>query len=120
MLESIVLLCILNLPHWTYEQQFDEDGDWIENEKENEHDTFLREKMNYQCEDDERLYEELIRLRDSLMCDRPEWMNNQEIVDYENEIFKLYSEWRIKEDIYLENQIIGNQRCPLCRATIEY
>ena len=38
----------LNLPDWTYEKQFDEDGDLIENEKENEHYDFLSKKMNYE------------------------------------------------------------------------
>lgn len=108
------------LPEWTYERRLDEDGDVMENEKENEHDTFLLEKMNYQYEDDERPYEELIVLRDGLMCDRPEWMNIQEIINYENERFRVYSEWKIKESNYLASRTIGNQSCPLCRAYIEY
>ena len=110
----------LNLPHWTYQQQFDEHGDWIENEKEYEHSDFLSEKMNYKYEDDERLYEEVIVLRDNLMCNRPEWMNIQEIINYENELFGICSEWRIKEDNYLASRTIGNQKCPLCRTEIEY
>ena len=92
----------------------------MENEKDNEQRTFLSEKMNYEYEDDKRPYEELIVLRDSLMCDRPDWMNNQEIIDYENESFSVYSEYRIKEDNYLASRTIGNQSCPLCRAKIEY
>lgn len=111
----------LNFPTWTYEQQFYEDGDIMENnEKQNEHDRFLSKKMNYEYEDDERPYEELIVLRDSLMCDRPEWMNNQEIINYENELFKITSEYRIKEDKFLASRTIGNQSCPLCRTKIEY
>lgn len=110
----------LNCPDWTYELQLDEDGDVMENEKENEHDTFLGERMHYEYEDDKRLYEELIVLRDDLMCDRPEWMNIQEIINYENELFKTTSDYRIKEDKYLESRTIGNQSCPLCRSYIEY
>ena len=110
----------LNCPDWTYELQLDEDGDVMENEKENEHDTFLGERMHYEYEDDKRLYEELIVLRDDLMCDRPEWMNIQEIINYENELFKTTSDYRIKEDNYLESRTIGNQSCPLCRSYIEY
>lgn len=109
-----------NLLQWTYEQKFDEYGDMIENEKENEHCVFLSEKMNYEYEDDKRPYEELIRLRDSLICDRPEWMNNQEIIAYENGRFRSYSEYIIKKDNYLASLIIGNQSCPLCRGAIEY
>ena len=110
----------LNLPHWTYELQLDEDGVVMENEKENEHNIFLSKKMNYEYEDDERLYEELITLRDSLMCDRSEWMNIQEIINYENELFRATTEYRIKEDNYLASRTIGNQSCPLCRAYIKY
>ena len=110
----------LNIPHWTYELQLDEDGDVMENEKENEHDIFLREKMNYKYEDDKRPYDELIVLRDDLMYDRPGWMNIQEIINYENETFRVCSEWKIKEGNYLASRTIGNQSCPLCRAYIEY
>ena len=110
----------LNLPDWTYEAHLDEDGDVMENEKQNEHDIFLGTKMNYEYEDDERPYEELIALRNSLMCDRPKWMNIQEIINYENELFRTCSEYRIKENNYLASRTIGNQRCPLCRVEIEY
>ncbi len=106
----------LTLPQWTYELQLDEDGDVIENEKENEHDKFLWEEMNYEWEDDKRQYEELIMLRDSLMLNRPLWMNVQEIINFENELFRITSEYRNKEDNYLANRIIGNKSCPLCRA----
>lgn len=107
----------LKMPDWTFEQQFGEDGEWIENEMENEHNLkFLSEKMNYEYEDDKRSYEELITIRDSLMCDRPGWMNKSAVIHYENELFILCSEWRIKEDTYLSTLTIGNQRCPLCRA----
>jgi hypothetical protein len=110
----------INLPEWTYENNLDEDGDIMENEKRNEHDEFLSKKMNYEYEDDDRPYEELIMLRDILMCYRPDWMNIQEIINYENELFRTCSEYRIKEDNYLASRTIGNQRCPLCRVEIEY
>jgi hypothetical protein len=107
-------------PEWTYEQQFDENGDYIYSEKESEHDEFLSKKMNYEFEDDERKYNELIELRDNLIVERPEWMNNSEVINYENNLFKITSEWRIKEDIYSSKLTIGNQSCPMCRMTIEY
>jgi hypothetical protein len=112
--------CICNFPDWTYELHLDEYGDVMENKKQNEHDIFLQEEMNYVCDEDKRPYEELIVLRDSLMCDRPEWMNIQEIINYENELFRRCSEYRIKEDEYLASRTIGNQRCPLCRVEIEW
>ena len=54
------------------------------------------------------------------MYNRPEWMNIQEIINYENELFRICSEYKIKEDNYLASRTIGNQSCPLCRAKIEY
>jgi hypothetical protein len=109
-----------NLPEWTYELQMDEEGEIIDNEKENEHYKFLREKINYSYEEEERTYEELIELRNNLLHERPEWMNNIEVINYENELFRIFSEYRIKEDIYYLNLTIGNQSCPLCRKHIEY
>jgi hypothetical protein len=106
----------LNFPTWTYERQVDEDGDVMENEKENEHYAFLIEKMNYEDEEDKRPYEELIELRDNLLYERPEWMNTLEVINYENELFRICSEYRIKRDTYLSNLIIGIKSCPLCRA----
>jgi len=47
-------------------------------------------------------------------------MNVQEIINYEYELFRATSDYRIKEDNYLANRTIGNQKCPLCRAYIEY
>jgi hypothetical protein len=108
-----------NLPEWTYERQLDEDGDIMENEKEDEYDKFLEEKINYSYEEDKRTYEELIELRNNLLHDRPEWMNTMEVINYENELFRICSEHRIKEDKYLSNLTIGNQSCPLCRKCID-
>jgi len=109
-----------DLPEWTYERQLDEDGDIMENEKQNEHDEFLEEKINYSYEEDERTYDVLIELRNNLIYERPEWMNNMEVINYENELFKICSEYIIKKNRYLSNLTIGNQSCPLCRKFIEY
>ena len=106
------------IPNWTYEQQTDENGEWKENEKENIHDAFLEEKMNYKYEEDKRTYDELIMFRNNLMIERFEWMNNPEVIGYENELFKIMSEYRIKKRAYLSNRTAGqkNKCCPLCRA----
>jgi hypothetical protein len=58
----------LNYPEWTYELQFDEDGDAMDNEKKEEHEDFLYKTMYYHLYEDKRPYEELIELRDNLMC----------------------------------------------------
>ena len=54
------------------------------------------------------------------MWDRPDWMNIQEIINYKNELFRIFSEWKIKESNYLTSRTIRNQSCPFCRAAIEY
>lgn len=54
------------------------------------------------------------------MWDRPDWMNIQEIINYKNELFRIFSEWKIKESNYLASRTIRNQSCPFCRAAIEY
>jgi Zinc finger, C3HC4 type (RING finger) len=109
-----------DLPEWTYEQQLYEDGDTMENEKQNEHDKFLVEKINYSWEEDERKYDELTELRDNLLHERPEWMNATEVINYENKLFKTCSDYIIKKGLYLSRLTIGNQSCPLCRSVIEY
>ncbi len=80
----------------------------------------VREKINYSYEEDERTYDVLIELRNNLLYERPEWMNNMEVINYENELFKICSEYIIKKNRYLSNLTIGNQCCPLCRKKIEY
>lgn len=114
-------------PEWTYENQFDEDDDLLHNEKDDEHNTsFLIEKMkfdegnfisdgNYTI--DQRTYSELIAERDGLMSERPEWMNKQEIINYENAYFKWCTQYRDKLNKYLSGLIKGNKMCPLCRTT---
>lgn len=102
--------CDCSLPTWTFDE-CDEDG---ESDGEKEHSKFLQ-RINYAYENDERTYEELIELRNSLLYERPEWMNCVGIVNYENELFQTCSEYKIKENTYLSNLTIGNKICPLCR-----
>lgn len=67
----------------------------------------------------ERNYEELIIIRNELITRRPEWMNTQDFINYENENIK----YQIKQlnvekeyDKWNETKTIGNRKCPLCRA----
>ena len=103
-------------PEWTYGQQVDEYGNIEENtEMKMELDEYLLEKMNYDDIDDERSYDELIEARDNLIHERPEWMNNIEVINYENEEFRISSEFKNK-DIYRSRLIKSNcESCPLCR-----
>ena len=68
-------------------------------------------------------YEDLIIIRNSLISERPEWMNTEIFIKYENEyinyriqIRRLDMEW---ED-YNKNKIRGNGMCPLCRKSPKY
>ena len=64
-------------------------------------------------------YDELIEIRNSLISERPEWMNTPEIINYENKTFRYHTEF-VKLDRewekYNETKTKGNSTCPLCRA----
>lgn len=56
-------------------------------------------------------YEELINIRNSIICLRPEWMNTEQFIEYENKMFK----WHKMCLEYEKNKIVGSKHCPLCR-----
>jgi hypothetical protein len=110
----------LNLPKWPY-NIYDEEGYCIEeDQKEAEHDEYMREKLNFAYEDDERSYDELVETRNRLMEERPEWMNVEEIINYENELFRVCTEFNNRQTEYMNNLTKGNQSCPLCRSEVEW
>jgi hypothetical protein len=119
----------LNLPTWPY-LQYDEEGEVIEKydeegrifycEKEEEYRNFNYEKLNFANEDDERNYDELVETRNRLMEERPEWMNVEEIINYENELFRVCTEFNNGQTEYMNNLTKGNQSCPLCRSEVEW
>ncbi len=62
--------------------------------------------------------DELINIRNGLILERPEWMNTDEFIKYENERFKFHKDFidiDNKWNIYNENKIIGSKCCPICR-----
>lgn len=64
-------------------------------------------------------YDELITIRDELISIRPEWMNSDTFINYENSNFKYHTECIKLEkewEIYHSSKIKGNSKCPLCRA----
>lgn len=120
----------LNLPKWPY-YEYDEEGDIIAKydearggdiycEREEEYNDYMNEKLNFAYEDDERSYDDLIETRNILIEERPEWMNAEEIINYENELFRVCTEFNNRQAMYINNLLIGNQSCPLCRAEIEF
>jgi hypothetical protein len=67
-----------------------------------------------------KTYEEIIKIRDELVETRPNWMNTEEFITWENQHIK-YWVYMIKkdneEDNYKKSKLnnINSQCCPLCR-----
>jgi ribosomal protein L37AE/L43A len=100
-------------PIFPYETDDNEMED--ENTKQDEYYSFEDLHFDYKT----KTYDELMIIRDTLITSRPEWMNTQEFINYENEnikyqikILNVEKEW----DNWNENKIRGNRCCPLCRA----
>jgi len=72
---------------------------------------------HYDC--NQYTYESLITIRDSLLSQRPTWMNTEEFINYENGCFRCSTDCiklvKLWED-YERSKIKGNNCCPLCRA----
>ena len=67
-------------------------------------------------------YDELIMIRNNLMSERPEWMNDEKIINYEDKKFRYHTEFTKIEkefDEYNNKKTKGNESCPLCRAKIK-
>lgn len=98
-------------PRWPYEN-VDEDED---DKKQEEYYYFEDTHFNYE----ENTYDELIEIRNSLITDRPIWMNAEAFIHYENENFKYQIKLIKVEhdfDAYNESKTKGNKTCPLCRS----
>jgi len=102
------------IPVWPYTINEEDEND-PEQKKYNEY----CEYQNIYFETNKKSYEELLEIRNSVMLDRPDWMNTENFLNYENrslrfstEFVKLDKEW--KE--YNKNKTKGNKTCPLCRT----
>ena len=65
-------------------------------------------------------YEKLIRIRNNLLSIRPDWMNTDTFLQYENEQLYYHSECDKAEkawDEYNDNKFIGNKCCPFCETS---
>lgn len=102
----------LNIDHiWPYNDTGEE-----EERKFNLYDEF--ENTYSDIKDYNKSYDELINIRDSLLDNRPEWMNTEEFINYENELFRYHIEFsRIDKnwEDYQNSKLKGNMTCPLCR-----
>ena len=121
-------------PEWPYpfyssnEEEFKGTRkDWmIWDDKEGEYSDFINKYFNeyYKPELNNKSYDELIALRDSLISEnveeRLDWMNTEEFINYENERFcyeivckKIEKKW----EKFNNKKTTGNGLCPICRAT---
>ena len=65
-------------------------------------------------------YEKLIRIRNNLLSIRPDWMNTDTFLQYENEQLYYHSECDKAEkawDEYNDNKFRGNKCCPFCETS---
>ena len=99
---------------WYCELNDDDEND-PERIKQDEYNEFEYLHFDYET----KTYDELIIIRNSLIDERPEWMNDIKFINYENMhiCYELNMVNVEKEfDNYNETKIIGNECCPLCRA----
>ena len=104
------------LPEWPYDI---EDEGWEGNEKCKEYEKFV--DIHFLIE--EKTYDELITIRNNLISERPEWMNAEEIIIYENANFRYHTECQKADEDwrkYNETKNKGNSKCPLCRKSVSH
>jgi len=100
-------------PIWPYELNDDDEND-PERIKLEEYDDFEEKHFDIEKYD----YDELITIRNSLISERPEWMNTEEFINWENRRFRYHTNFVILDNEwnkYNENKTKGNGSCPLCR-----
>lgn len=104
----------LELPDWPYVLNDDDDND----PERIKYDEYCEYENKY-FDIGTKSYDELIEIRNSLISERPAWMNTHEFINYENcqfiyhtEFIKLDKEW----EEYNKMKTKGNGTCPLCRA----
>lgn len=98
---------------WAYEFNDDDENDPVRIKYE-EYEEFEIKHIDYFKYN----YDELITIRNSLITERPEWMNTEEFINYENGQFRYYTDCEMLEkewENYNENKIKGNGSCPFCR-----
>jgi len=86
----------------------------IDDIKQEEYFYFEELYFDYQT----KTYDEIIIVRNSLITERPEWMNTETFINYENQniryqikMINVEKDW----DNYNEKKTRGNGKCPLCR-----
>lgn len=102
-------------PYETNDEDVDNDPGWA---KYNEYSDYSDEHFDIE----NKTYDELIVIRDALISERPEWMNTEEMLQYENENLRMHTECVRCENeygVYQESKTVGSRCCPLCRAEVK-
>ena len=105
----------VDCPDWPYE--FDDENDNLndpERVKYHEYIEFSDIHFHFNL-----TYNELIIIRDELIPNRSEWMNEEAFINYENATFLYYTTPIDSENLwkqYEANKIRGIASCPLCRS----
>jgi len=110
---EIIYELLLDFP---YEENDDDENDPARI-KWNEYEMFKDTHFNRFIE--EKTYDELITIRNNLISERPEWMNAEEFINYENGMFRFHKECQIADkewEQYNDTKTKGNRMCPLCRT----
>ena len=98
---------------YPYQINDDDDSD-PETIRYNEYCEYEDKHFNY-----EKTYNELIEIRNSLIIERPDWMNTEAFINYENEQFMYHTEFNKLDkewEMYEKSKLRGNKNCPLCRC----
>ena len=96
------------MPNWIYDDK-----------KFDEYNVFEDRHFNIE----EKTYDELITIRNNLISERPEWMNTEEFINYENALFRYYKECQNADEEweqYNQTKTKGKSKCPLCRMHSKY
>ena len=100
-------------PEWPFEFDDDNDHDHVRVKYE-EYEVFDGMYFDFGLS-----YAELITIRDNLIPERPEWMNQEVFINYENDRFLYHTKCVASDKLwetYNESKLKGNSMCPLCRA----
>ncbi len=81
-----------------------------ERQKMEEYELFEDKYLNY-----DKSYEELINIRNSLIINRPDWMNTENFIDWENRNIQYFISAYKFDNLEDNKKANANPKCPYCR-----
>ena len=91
-----------------------------ENLTEEQIDYYEANKPNYTMSNDDTTLAEIKTIRDTFKRNRPEWMNTEDFINFENKDIEFLLTLELTENCFNEYKsnmtVSDNQCCPLCRA----